>query len=163
VSGIRTFLLAAVVAIGLSLAACGEGETPQALDDGSATTAASPVTTASVVGTTLLPESGYRGLEDFCAGAPLSGHVLYDGAAGQLVPSVLTVAVAGLPPNSVVYVDWSNDHIRGYIIASFKTDSAGAPIPSSVGADRLAEVRGAEMDLESVSIPPRVFGRLEPC
>ena len=76
---------------------------------------------------------------------------------------MLTLDVAGLPPNSVAYVDWSNDHIRGYIIASFRTDSAGTPIPSSVSLGRLAEVRGVEMVLESVSIPPTIFGRFEPC
>ena len=113
--------------------------------------------------TTLPPQTGYRGFENFCASAPLSGHVLYDGSAGQLVPSVLTVAIGGLPPYSGVYVDWSNDHIRGYIIASFSTDSTGMPIPSSVSMGRLAEVRGVEMVLESVTIPPTVFGDLQPC
>jgi hypothetical protein len=43
------------------------------------------------------------------------------------------------------------------------TDPAGSPIPSSVIIGRLAEMRGVEMVLESVSIPPTVFGRLEPC
>jgi hypothetical protein len=79
------------------------------------------------------------------------------------LPGLLAVAVTGLPRDNVVYVDWSNDHVRGYIIASFKTNSAGMPIPSSVSVGRLAEVRGVEMVLESVSIPPRVFGRLKPC
>jgi hypothetical protein len=125
--------------------------------------AATSATPAAVIVTTLPLEAGYRGSEDFCAGAPLSGHALYDGSAGHLVPGVLTAAVAGLPPNSEVYVDWSNDHIRGYIIASFRTDFAGAPIPSSVSMGRFAETRGVEMVLESVSIPPTVFGRLERC
>jgi hypothetical protein len=154
---------AAAAAIGLSLAACGGGNTAHVSGYGSTTSAASTRAPAAPSATTLRPESGYRGREDFCAGGPLSGHVLYDGAAGQLVPSVLTVAVAGLFPDTLVYVDWSNDHIRGYIIGSFKTDSAGKPIPSSVSMGRLAEVRGVEMVLESVSIPPTVFGRLEPC
>ena len=110
-----------------------------------------------------LPQAGYRGVEDFCASGPLSGHVLYDGTAAQLVPSVLTVATTGLPPSTPVYVDWSNDSIRGYLIASFQTDSAGAPIPSSVHMGRLAEVRGVEMVLESTTVPPTIFGRLAPC
>lgn len=79
------------------------------------------------------------------------------------MPSVLTVAIGGLPPNSGVYVDWSNDHIRGYFIASFSTDSTGTLSPSSVSMGRLAEVRGVEMVLERVTIPPTVFGRLQPC
>lgn len=162
-SGVRLVAAAGVVAVGLTVAAaCGDGGRPRFSGHASATTAATTRTPA-VVATTLPSEAGYRRREDFCAGAPLSGHVLYDGTAGQLVPGVLTVAVAGLPPDNVVYVDWSNDHIRGYIIASFRTDSAGTSIPFSVSMGRLAEVRGVEMVLESVSIPPTVFGRLEPC
>ena len=68
-------------------------------------------------------ETGYRGLEHFCAAHPLTGHVLYNGTSGQLSPGVLTLSVAGLPPNSEVYVDWSNNYIRGYIIASSRTNS----------------------------------------
>ena len=112
---------------------------------------------------TLPSQAGFRGVENFCASAPLSGHVLYDGMAGNLVPRALTVAIGGLPSDSGVYVDWSNDHIRGYIIASFSTDSTGMPIPSSVNMSRRAEVPGVEMVLESVTVPPTVFGRLEPC
>jgi hypothetical protein len=167
VSGVRIVAVAAaagVVAVGLTVAACGAGIRPLVSGHGSTTMkAATTGMPGAVVATTLPPEAGYRGLQNFCAGAPLSGHVLYDGTAGQLVPSVLTAAVAGLPPDIVVYVDWSNYHVRGYIIASFKTDSAGAPIPSSVSMGRLAETRGVEMVLESVSIPPTVFSRLEPC
>ncbi len=162
-SGIRIVAAAAVGAIGLSLVACGSGDRPQFAEHASTTTPATTRPPAAEVATTLPQESGFRGREDFCAGAPLSGHVLYDGTAGQLLPSLLTVAISGLPHDSEVYVDWSNDHIRGYIIASFKTDSAGMPIPSSVGMGRPAKVRGVEMVLESVSIPATVFGRLEPC
>ena len=109
------------------------------------------------------PEAGYRGVEDFCASGPLSGHVLYNGTEGQLDPNVLTVAITGFPPNLPVYVDWSNNFIRGYIIASFKTDPVGRPIPSSVKVGRLAEVRGVAMVLETTTVPPTVFVRLEPC
>ena len=163
-SGVRIVAAAGVVVLGLTLAACDNRGRSQILGYGSTTT---PATTTRSPGaevlTTLPPETGYRGIEDFCAGAPLSGHVLYDGTAGQLVPRILTAAVAGLPPDNLVYVDWSNDYIRGDIIGSFKTDSAGTPIPSSVNMGRLAETRGVEMVLESGSIPPTVFGRLEPC
>jgi hypothetical protein len=163
VSWVR-IVVAGVVAVGLTVAACGDGVGLQVSGHRSTTTTAAHTgTPAAVVATTLPTEAGYRGLQDFCAEAPLSGHVLYDGRAGQLVPGVLIAGVAGLAPDDMVYVDWSNDHIRGYIIASFKTDSAGAPIPSSVSMGRLAETRGVEMVLESVSIPPTVFGRLEPC
>jgi hypothetical protein len=119
--------------------------------------------TAAAVATNLPPQAGYQGVENFCASTPLSGQILYNGMAGQVVPSLLTVAIGGLPPDSGVYVDWSNDHIRGYIIASFSSDSAGTPIPSSVSTGRPAEMRGVEMFLESVTMPPTVFGRLQPC
>ena len=135
---------------------------PQVSGHGSTPLTATTRRTAAAVATNL-PQAGYRGVENFCASSPLSGHVLYGGSAGQLVPSVLTVAIGGLPPDSGVYVDWSNDHIRGYTIASFSTDPRGMPIPSSVSMGRLAEVRGVEMVLESVTIPPTVFGRLQPC
>lgn len=162
VLGIRIFAVAAVATIGLSVAACDNGYRPQVSGHGSTPPTATTRTTAAPV-PTHLPQAGYRAVENFCASVPLSGHVLYDGSAGQLVPSVLTVAIRGLPPDSGVYVDWSNDHIRGYIIASFSTDSTGMPIPSSVSMGRLAEVRGVEMVLESVTIPSTVLGRLQPC
>jgi hypothetical protein len=114
-------------------------------------------------GTTLPPQAGYRGVGYFCTSATLSGQVLYNGTVGQVVPSVLTVAISGLPPDRGVYVDSSNDHIRGDIIAFFSTDSAGTSIPSSVNTGRLAEVRSVEIVLESVTNPPTFFGRLQPC
>ena len=163
VSGIRTIATVTVAAIGLSLAACGNGDTPQVSGHGPTPPTVTTRTTAAAIGTKLPSQAGYRGVENFCASAPLSGHVLYDGTAGQLVPSVLTVAIGGLPPNSSVYIDWLNDHIRGYIIGSFSTDSTGTPIPSSVRIGRLAEVQGVEMVLESVTVPPEIFGRLQPC
>ena len=164
VSWVRIVLAAGVGAVVLTVGACGGGVRPQVSGRQSTTTTAATTGTPDAEAATVLPpEDGYQGIEDFCAVEPLSGHVVYDGTAGQLVPGVLTAAVAGLPPDNVVYVDWSNDHIRGYIIGSFKTDSAGTPIPSSVRIGRLAETRGVELVLESVSIPPTVFGRLEPC
>jgi hypothetical protein len=159
----RIATVAVAATIGLSVAGCG-GVARTRVSGHVATTPAATTTTATATAAATLPlQAGYRGPEDFCAETPLTGHVLYDGTTGQLVPSVLMLGVAGLPPNSVAYVDWSNDQIRGYIIASFRTDSAGTPIPSSVSMGRLAEVRGVEMVLESVSLPPTVFGRLEPC
>ena len=161
-SGGRITVVTAVAAIGLSVAACGHGDRPQAFGHGPTPTSAITRATDAAVAPNLAPQAGYRGVEAFCASAPLSGYVLYDGSAGQLVPRVLTVAIGGLPPDSGVYVDWSNDHIRGYIIASFSTDSTGTPTPS-VNLGRLAETRGVEMVLESVTVPPTVFGRLQPC
>lgn len=112
---------------------------------------------------TILPlEAGYRGIEDFCAVAPLTGIVHYDGTSGQLA-GALTVSVTGLPPNDGVNVNWSNDHVRVPVIASFETDSRGIAIPSSLDVGRLGEVRGVEIVLTAASVPNPVLGRLEPC
>src|ERR1700691_6130275 len=46
--------------------------------------------------TALPPEAGYRGVEHFCAVAPLTGTIHYDGTSGGLT-GVLTVSVGGLP------------------------------------------------------------------
>ncbi len=112
--------------------------------------------------TTLRPEAGYRGIEDFCAVAPLTGTIHYDGTRGGLTDD-LTVSVGGLPSNDAVNVNWSNDHVRVPVIASFETDSRGLAIPSSVNVGRLGEVRGVEVVLTAASVPNPVLGRLEPC
>ena len=112
--------------------------------------------------TTLPPEAGYRGIENFCAIAPLTGTNHYDGTRGGLTGQ-LTVSVASLPPNDAVNVNWSNDHVRVPVIASFETDSQGIAIPSSVDVGRLGEVRGVEIVLTAASVPNPVLGRLEPC
>ncbi len=112
--------------------------------------------------TTLPPEAGYRGIESFCAVAPLTGTIHYDGTRGGLT-GVLTVSVGALPSNDAVNVNWSNDHVRVTVIASFETDSQGLAIPSSVDVGRLGEVRGVEIVLTAASVPNPVLGRLEPC
>ena len=112
--------------------------------------------------TTLPPEAGYRGIEDFCAVAPLTGTIHYDGTSAGL-SGVLTVSVGGLPPSDAVNVNWSNDHVRVPVIAGFKTDSKGTAIQSSVNVGRLGEVRGVEIVLSAASVPNPVIGRLEPC
>jgi hypothetical protein len=114
------------------------------------------------VPTTLPPQAGYRGFENFCAAAPLTGTILYDGSSGGLA-HVLTVSVSGLPPNDEVVVNWSNDHMRAPVIASFKTDATGTAVQSSVDVGRLGEVRGVEIVLTASSVPNAVLGRLEPC
>jgi hypothetical protein len=118
--------------------------------------------------TTLAPQSGYQGVENFCAVAPLTGTIHYDGTGGASgdLSHAMTVMVGGLPPNSYVYVNWSNDHIRAPIIAGFSTDSTAAVIQSSVEVSRLGEVRGVEIVLSGGSpdvMPPPLLGRLEPC
>lgn len=119
-------------------------------------------TAPTSVPTTLPPEAGYRGIENFCAVAPLTGTIHYDGTSGGLT-GVLTVSVGGLPPNDEVFVNWSNNYVRAPVIASFQTDSMGTAIQSSVDVGRLGEVRGVEIVLSAASVPNPVLGRLEPC
>jgi hypothetical protein len=109
------------------------------------------------------PESGYHGVENFCAVAPLTGTIHYDATSGGLSTSVLTVSVGGLPPDDEVNVNWSNDHARAPVIADFATDSTGAAIQSSVYVGRLGEVRGVEIVLSAAAVPNPVLGRLETC
>jgi hypothetical protein len=163
VHSVRIVAGVTILAIGLSVAACGTEGGPQVSGHGSTLPTSATRSSVAAVATNLPPQAGFRGVEDFCGSAPLTGHVLYDGTAGQLLPGVLSVGIGGLPPNSTVYVDWSNDNVRGYIISSFSTDSTGKPIPSSVSMGRLPEVRGVEMVLESTTVPPTVYGHLQPC
>jgi hypothetical protein len=107
-------------------------------------------------------QAGYRGAEDFCAIAPLTGTIHYDGTSRGL-SGVLTVEVGGLPPHEDVLVNWSNNFVRAPVIAYFKTNSNGAAIRSSVEVGRLAEVKGVEIVLSTATVPNPSLGRLEPC
>ena len=126
------------------------------------TPARTPETLPTNAPTTLPPQAGYRGIETFCAVAPLRGTIHYDGTGGGLT-GLLTLSVGGLPPNDSVNVNWSNDHVRVPVIASFETDSHGMAIPSSVNVARLGEVRGVEIVLTAAIVPNPVLGRFEPC
>jgi hypothetical protein len=126
------------------------------------TPAESPKAIPTSAPATLSPEAGYRGIETFCAVAPLTGIIHYDGTSGGLV-GVLTVRVRGLPPDDEIFVNWSNDHVRAPVIASFETGTDGTPIQSSVSVGRLGESRGVEIVLSAASIPNPALGRLEPC
>lgn len=112
--------------------------------------------------TRLPPQGGYRGTENFCTVAPLTGTIHYDGTSGGLI-DVLTVSVGGLPPNDEVFVNWSNNSVRAPVIASFTTDSNGAAIQSSVEVGRLGEVKAVEIVLSAASVPNQSLGHLEPC
>ena len=112
--------------------------------------------------TTLPPQAGYRGIENFCAVAPLTGTIHYDGTSGGLI-GVLTVNVGVLPPDDEIFVNWSNNYVRAPVTAGFQTDSSGNSIQSSVDVGRLGEVRGVEIVLSAASIPTPALGRLEPC
>jgi hypothetical protein len=119
-------------------------------------------TSPTTASTSVPPEAGYRGIEIFCAVAPLTGTIRYDGTSGVL-RGVLTVRVGGLPPDDAVNVNWSNDGVRVPVIGSFETDSDGMAVPSSIDVGRLGEVRGVEIVLTAASVPNPVLGRLDPC
>jgi hypothetical protein len=108
----------------------------------------------------LVVGTGYRGREDFCAVAPLTGRVLYDGTSGA---ARLTLSVGALPPDTLVGVMWSNDQVRSYVVASFHTDSRGSAEQSSLRLFRSGEVRGVEVVLTGSGTQAPVLGRLEPC
>jgi hypothetical protein len=157
-------VLATLATLGAVLGATsGSGEpTHRDLSSLFYTPARSVVTTPTSEPTALAPEAGYRGVENFCAVAPLTGTILYDGTSGELM-GVLAVNVGDLPPKDQVNVNWSNDHVRVPVIAEFETDSNGAAMPLSVEVGRLGEVRGVEIVLTAASVPNPVLGRLEPC
>lgn len=155
---VLTVLLVASAVVG---ATTGRGPTTRRNPVSASSPPAGTVTSSSTA-TSLPPESGYRGTESFCAVAPLRGTILYDGRSGGLA-DVLTVHVAGLPPNDEVDVNWSNNHIRVPVIGGFTTDPDGRSVQSSVQVDRLAEVRGVEIVLTAAGVPNPVLGRLEPC
>ncbi len=121
-----------------------------------------PAGTLKTIPTSAPRQAGYRGVADFCAIAPLTGTIHYDGTGGGL-SGVLTVRVGGLPPNEDVFVNWSNNFVRAPVIAYFKTNSNGAAIQSSVDVGRLAEVKGVEIVLSTATVPNPSLGRLEPC
>jgi len=121
-----------------------------------------PAEALKAIPTRAPPQTGYRGVEDFCAVAPLTGTIHYDGTSGRLT-GVLTVRVGGLPPNEDVFVNWSNNSVRAPVIASFKTSSSGVAMQSSVDVGRLAEVKGVEIVLSSATVPNPWLGRLDPC
>ena len=119
-------------------------------------------TTQSSPSTTLPPEGGYRGIENFCGVPPLTGTIRYDGSSGVLTGSLM-VNVGGLPPSDVVFVNWSNERVRAPVIASFETDTEGSAIQSSLEIGRYGEVRSVEIVLSAASVPDPVLDRLEPC
>ncbi len=144
------FLLGVAVA---SMAGCGQPGSSGHLS--TATTA-----TTFHFHETVAVQGEYGGREDFCAAAPLTGHILYDGTTGS---AVLTLSVGGLPRNTLVGVNWSNDHIRGYLIATFETGSKGRAGQSTLHFFRPGEVKGVELILTGSGIQAPVLGRLEPC
>lgn len=103
---------------------------------------------------------GYGGRENFCADAPLKGQILYDGTGGY---AALSLSVAGLPPNRLVGLNWQNNDVRGYLIASFQTGPTGRSRQSTLRVFRPGEVRGIGLVLTGSGDQAPVLGRLAPC
>ena len=135
-----------------------QGSTPTTTVVPSTSTSSAPPPST----TTLPAQGGYRGIENFCASAPLTGTIHYDGTSGDL-NGVLAVSVGGLPPNDNVFVNWADNDVRAPVIAGFRTDSEGTAIQSSVQVGRLGEVRGVEIILSAADVPNTTLGHLEPC
>jgi hypothetical protein len=135
-----------------------QGSTPTTTVVPSTSTSSAPPPST----TTLPAQGGYRGIENFCASAPLTGTIHYDGTSGGL-NGVLAVSVGGLPPNDNVFVNWADNDVRAPVIAGFRTDSEGTAIQSSVQVGRLGEVRGVEIILSAADVPNTTLGHLEPC
>jgi hypothetical protein len=121
-----------------------------------------PAAAIKTIPTSAPPQAGYRGIESFCAVAPLTGTIHYDGTSGGL-SGALTVRVGGLPPNDDVFVNWSNNYVRAPVIGYFKTNSNGVAVQSSTDVGRLAEVKGVEIVLSTATVPNPSLGRLDPC
>jgi hypothetical protein len=138
-----------VLAIGpLLLAACSSG---------GKTSQARPTTTGTEP---VAVQSGFRGKERFCAEAPLTGAIEYDGTSGTVR---ITVNVGGLPPASDISLDWQNDTVRGYTIAAFGTDRSSHSIQASLRIFRPGEVRGYQLLLTTADRATTPLGRLAPC
>ncbi len=89
-------------------------------------------------------QSGFRGNQAFCAQRPLWGSLAYQASSGR--PS-LRVNLRRLPKNALVGINWSNSAVRGYLIATVRTDGHGDSIPGSQHLLRPAESRGYKVVL----------------
>ncbi len=103
-------------------------------------------------------QSGFGGSEDFCAQPPLRGVVQYRSHDGS---ATMRVAAKGLARNTLVYVNWVNNTVRGYVVGTVKTDHLGSTIPRSLKLFRPGEVRGYKIVLSTAS--SRTAGSLWPC
>jgi Neocarzinostatin family len=122
------------VIIGLTLAAaCGP------------TATWSPPVGASVRDQSSTPvQSGYGANENFCAQPPLKGTVRYLVTSDR---ASLGVDLRGLPPRSLIGVDWANNTVRGYLVGTLASDARGASRAGSAKLYRTGEVRAYKLVL----------------
>jgi hypothetical protein len=162
------------IGCGLTLAACsvllvscagGPAHSPG--QSSAATTSRPSTTSSSTTSTSTAPshpstpvESGFAQNEQFCAQAPLVGTIEYQVSGAN---ATMQVSVKGLPPQSLVVIDWANNTVRGYEVGDIKTDRSGASIPASLNLFRSGETRGYKVILTTEAIDAVTLGTLWPC
>jgi hypothetical protein len=105
-------------------------------------------------------QTGFGGLEYFCAQQPLTGTIRYDSTSGEVS---MDLAVHGLPSKMFVVINWLNNTVRGYVIGNFTTDGDGASVPTSLHLVRPGEERGYQILLTKAAVEPKTLGVLWPC
>jgi hypothetical protein len=105
-------------------------------------------------------QTGYARSEAFCATGPLTGRIAYEVSKGN---ATLVLAVAGLPRDATVGVDWLNDTVRGYTIASFATDREGGTVQGSLRLFRPGEKKAIGLLMTTTALTPKTVGRLQAC
>jgi hypothetical protein len=96
--------------------------------------------------------------ETFCAQPPLTGKIKYNVRAARVT---LRFGVGGLPPRSVIAVNWINSPARGYVIAFVHSTAAGTARRSTLRIFRGGEVYGQGLQLQDNRFNP--IGELKPC
>jgi len=146
------------ITAGLTLAACSTltvscgGGTPRSPISSSTTMPEAHISTPV--------QSGFGQDEDFCAQLPLHGTIEYRASEGN---ATMEVEVKGLPPKSLVVIDWVNNTVRGYEVGSIATDGTGTSNPSSLNLFRPAETRGYKIVLTTTAVDATILGTLWPC
>ena len=141
---------AALLTLALLLTACSSTQRVQ----NSTSTVASPAATTTPV------QTGFGGLEYFCAQQPLTGEIRYDGTSGEVS---MDLAIHGLPAKTFVLINWLNNTVRGYVIGTFSSDGDGASAPTSLHLFRPGEERGYQILLTTAAAEPETLGVLWPC
>lgn len=103
-------------------------------------------------------DTDYAHDETFCAQRPLTGKINYV-VRGKRV--TLRFAVGGLPPRSVIAVNWINSPARGYVIAFVRSTRRGTARQSTLRIFRGGEVYGQGLQLQNSKFKP--IGELKPC
>ncbi len=143
------------IRVGLTLALC---SALIASCGGGASSSSSTMTPTTDI--SIPVQSGFGQDQDFCAQRPLHGTIEYRASKGN---ATMDVMVEGLPPKSLVIVDWANNTVRGYEVGVIATDTGGLSIPSSLHLFRPGETRGYKIVLTTTGADATTLGTLWPC